>query len=437
MATKIVDYALILRHPDARDVLLFESNKPPVIRDNPYHFWQSCEPINQGMLAQYGLRAITLRPLFSSHQKSGEETVVSNVYLMRHLEGALPRGARWVELASLTSFPDEFPIPLEQIRRSVAATSVPAWYRFEWFDALKAAAELMPARELRQLRSWERSAVWRIDTPSGSQFLKSVPPLFAHEIPLTRWLHHRFPDNIPKSHPVQLAHSTLLEDYGSLSLMDHPVLDRWEDALRTYARIQIACIEQKPALIDMGAPVRGLPWIAERLDPFLADDTHFARGLRPLSKKERATLSASAPLILEAIQRLRASPLPETLEHGDFWAGQIFVHDEHIIISDWSDATISCPLFSLPFLLEEVGNQFPGFAEAKERLTDGYLAEWRRFGDLEELRSYQADATVLYGLHNAMRYHHDILPAMGQKWEMENMVNYGLRLMLKALRPSG
>ncbi len=52
---------------------------------------------------------------------------------------------------------------------------------------------------------------------------------------------------------------------------------------------------------------------------------------------------------------------------------------------------------------------------------------------LDILRALQTDVILLYGLHNAMRYHYDILPGIPQQWEMENMVNFSLRLTLQAL----
>ncbi|MEO1290374.1 MAG: hypothetical protein AAFV93_21690 [Chloroflexota bacterium] len=39
-------------------------------------------------------------------------------------------------------------------------------------------------------------------------------------------------------------------------------------------------------------------------------------------------------------------------------------------------------------------------------------------------------ANLLDDVFNAMRYHYDILPQMGQQWEMHNMVAYDLRLFL-------
>ncbi len=65
---------------------------------------------------------------------------------------------------------------------------------------------------------------------------------------------------------------------------------------------------------------------------------------------------------------------------------------------------------------------------AKDRLVQAYLSEWGAAGSVELYRAGE----IIAPLYAALRYQHDILPRMEIAWEMENMLNYNLRLMLKA-----
>ena len=42
-----------------------------------------------------------------------------------------------------------------------------------------------------QLRTWNLSAIWRLDTPAGPAWLKQVPAFFAHEAAVLRWVAER------------------------------------------------------------------------------------------------------------------------------------------------------------------------------------------------------------------------------------------------------
>ena len=52
---------------------------------------------------------------------------------------------------------------------------------------------------------------------------------------------------------------------------------------------------------------------------------------------------------------------------------------------------------------------------------------------MERLQEAFEEADLLSPLYTALRYYNDVLPNMHQRWEMENMLNYNLRLLLKAL----
>jgi hypothetical protein len=49
----------------------------------------------------------------------------------------------------------------------------------------------------RQQRTWNRSAIWRLEGRSGVAWLKQVPPMFAHEPSVLRWLAGVAPRLVP------------------------------------------------------------------------------------------------------------------------------------------------------------------------------------------------------------------------------------------------
>jgi hypothetical protein len=71
--------------------------------------------------------------------------------------------------------------------------------------------------------------------------------------------------------------------------------------------------------------------------------------------------------------------------------------------------------------------------DAGKQITDAYLEVWQGVCNRETLDALMPHIALLSPLYSALRYHYDILPQMEIQWEMENMVNYNLTLLLKAL----
>jgi hypothetical protein len=136
------------------------------------------------------------------------------------------------------------------------------------------------------------------------------------------------------------------------------------------------------------------------------------------------------PQLQRACDVLSHSPIPDSLEHGDLWFGQIMMREGQPIFTDWSDSAITCPLFSLPFFVAEK-DDMPDVPDVVSRISDAYLNAWCNFASRETINSLMPHVNLLSPLYTAMRYHYDILPQMEIQWEMENMVSYNLRLLLR------
>jgi hypothetical protein len=217
------DYAVVLN--SHREVLLID-DRIPCISDNAPHFWQTCESVNRAIAARYGLVVTTVRCLHTE-QRGG---VVANVYLMEYHDGDLPPGGCWVA-----------PIALPHLDEPATAADIklwlewfvtehpnrPAWYQPGFYQRLTeslAARVDAPAQALEQVRSWERSSVWRVRTHAAELYYKAVPAMFRHEPRLMDWLAAQFPDECPAVCDFHPGEAVLMPAYVGTPLMAQPDL---------------------------------------------------------------------------------------------------------------------------------------------------------------------------------------------------------------------
>ena len=106
----------------------------------------------------------------------------------------------------------------------------------------------------RQIRSWNLSSIWRIDTDEGSAWLKEVPPFAAHEGALLRWLDR------PGTTPVLAARGQrmLLADVAGTDRYDAGPAERLS-MLTELLRIQADAMSRLPELIALGVPLDDPP----------------------------------------------------------------------------------------------------------------------------------------------------------------------------------
>jgi len=120
-------------------------------------------------------------------------------------------------------------------------------------------------------------------------------------------------------------------------------LDRWHDVLERCARVQLACEDHTAALLALGVPDRRLAT--------LPDD--YAALLGRVGDVDPRLPSRDE--VTGLCRQLAAYGVRETLQHDDLHDAQVFIGpDGRSRITDWGDACVSHPFFTLAVTLRGV-----------------------------------------------------------------------------------
>jgi hypothetical protein len=437
-------YHLVVAHPREPLALLpAGAESLPGFSLPERRFWQEVDHINREARALLQTEVSTLRCLAIDYER--ERELLTRFYAVAPLDAGWepPPGARWVGPAELGGLPERQRQVLAEwfdwLRRPAPPARAP-WYRPGWLaeasawarDALSEAG-LTLSGPVEQLRSWQRSAILRLPTPAGPAYLKAVPPMFGHEPALTAALAAADPGRFTRPLALNQGRGWLLmRELRGPGLHELREVERWEAALRSFAEVQIASVGRAAELRALGVPERRLEDLAQRAGPLLADVPATLPGdPAGLSDAQRAQLAQLGPRLRDWCAELAAYRIPPALEHGDFWAGQVVVADRGYGFLDWSDSSIAHPFFSLLLFLIEVDDYFPKEPGVRERLRDAYLAPWAALAPRHSIvRAFEL-AQPLAALHHAISYHQVVLPNMELRWEMELMLPFYLKMLLR------
>jgi len=252
--------------------------------------------------------------------------------------------------------------------------------------------------------------------------------LFANEPALLAALAARFPGHVPVPLAVDRERRwQLLPDDGP-PLAEHLDYALWEQAIRAFARLQVASVEQVDYLLQVGCLDRRPQSLPAEIAPLLADPN--ARDT--IGADELTRLSALAPRLRSACAELADFGVPPTLVHGDLHAANIAVRDGDITFFDWTDACVAHPFIDVPLLLQDAGRVLAE-PDAGAKLREAYLSEWTALVPIERLREAYAVAEPVVALHHAVSYRHivasvDPVSALAFR--------YGIDLWLRALLTS-
>jgi hypothetical protein len=246
---------------------------------------------------------------------------------------------------------------------------------------------LEPAGEIEQphVRPW--STVLRVPTDDGDVWFKANMPTQAFEVAVVETLAARRPDLVPTLLATDLERGWMLQGDGGTRLREileeTGDFDVWVEILPLYAELQMDVAADRDRLLAAGVSDRLLASLPGQFEEVLTD----AESLESLTRDERRRLDALAPRIEVECRELADYGLPETIQHDDLHDGQVFVRDGRFLFSDWGDACVSHPFYTLVVTLAVLAYRLELDHDAPEldRFRDAYRERWTRFRPRREL----------------------------------------------------
>lgn len=248
-----------------------------------------------------------------------------------------------------------------------------------WIDEQLARLGLRRAGETEQAAVNPWSVVLRVPTGDGQVWFKASAESLRHEAALVGLLAARRPDAVPALLAADPDNGwTLTADAGECLrtvIQRERSLERWFEVLTMYAAVQLDLAGDVERMLALGVPDLRLATLPDRYDR-LMDEIDAEPGLR-----------ASSGRVAELADELACYGLPELLQHDDLHDGQVFLQDGRPLLTDWGDACISHPFFTLSVTLEGVIARGLDDEDGSEDIApyrDAYLAAFaaRYDGDL-------------------------------------------------------
>ncbi len=330
-------------------------------------------------------------------------------------------GFCWCDITELSSLTDPEDSQVALVQRECErvssgpseGASVPWEWRGSWGDDVREwVREQVKSHfsaeqaTLTPIRSWSISSVVRIDVDSsaGSHrlFFKASPKFFSKEVAITDIVAKRFPEISPALVAVDREWGwMLMEDLGDLTLGDADSVDIWCEAMRALAKVQIGFLGDTSLLERLGLERRSTSAIGSTLVEWMQDAVGL--GLDYEAERTGKALERLVPhvgLVDELCAKVDSLGLPSTLDHGDLDAGNIFVRDGKPVIMDWSDSSISNPLFA-PALISQVSRN--------SELWGAFLEEWTHVASIDQLEDAFEASKPLAALERAFHYRRNIV----------------------------
>ena len=442
-------YYAIVPDNTGRKVVLLQSPDGwtlPYLELDNWVIWQKVDHVAHQIKAQLGVDVTALRCL-----RIIQDLVLgtdSPIFVMeKHDPGWSPStNGRWATQADLKEIDlaveAHAPVISDWLQSNLDTRPhplTPDWYLPGWFQSATEwtteqcsglGIELIAPVE--QFHKSQRSSVLRARTSRSFVYMKAVPEMFEHELPLTQALSEQFPQLLPEVLAMDAQRSWLLmDDCGDDDLGSYEDLAVWQAVLESYSRVQVDLTNQTNRLFTLGCPDWGLEHLADSIDGLLTDtsamlpDTPWG-----LTTAEIDNLQNRASEFKDACGGLLDYSVPHTLEHGDFGYWQVIVSGDRYRFIDWSDSSVSHPFFSMWFLIEELRYGAPKLVASSEKLRDAYLKAWTDFEPMERLVEAFELARPLASLHQASKYRQTIIPQVDAKWEWEKMVPYFLKRLV-------
>jgi hypothetical protein len=347
-----------------------------------------------------------------------------------------PAGYGWApaDAALAATRPEPVRAALERSLRAAATLGgegvapwfVPGWRSrtAAWMDDRLAARGRSMTGEPRVVHAGPVAVVLRAETVTGPVYHKASVRHFAQEATILEALGLRTPGWVPEVLAVDPAVGSLMAPMGGRELADDPP-QTWGRGLRRLAELQVAWVGRTRELLTAGAPAKGLRALAAQVEAMEGVFDALVR-LEPDAWPAWSDLAGG---LCERILSLDASPVPESLVHGDFHPGNVQVDGEEVRVFDWSDGAISHPFVDLAVYLREL----PTPAE-RRRMVDAYLEPWSAGYERAALERAVVVAPAVGAVYQVAT-HLALVPALDprDRWQYEHAAPRWLRAALRPL----
>jgi tRNA A-37 threonylcarbamoyl transferase component Bud32 len=370
---------------------------------------------------KYGLLANVLQCV---HAEEG-----LRVYTAAIMESSMEKDIHWAsypEAANLISA-ENFPF-LKEWQSLQADHSIP-WFYPDWRMEMEnwVREELQFEKiEFQQIRSWERSALYKIIAGGGKYYFKAVPEIFRHEVNVSSFLWEAGIKYIPAVIAADDSKGWLLMKEVQGELLGKAGKEQdWREALLALAEVQKLSVKEAGRLREAGVPVRPLaPVVTSGLRQ--AAEALIKDGNNTGSQFSR--LKESIPEANLICSMLENQLVPLSLEHGDFFGGNIILEESLPIIYDWSDSSLSHPFLSAAVFLSEAAELFS--EEFADELLEAYLGGWIEWGSEEDLRKEYRHVQRIAPLFGLTVYENEIFPFFQNNWDKSRIIQEYVQLWL-------
>ncbi|MGC4044623.1 MAG: aminoglycoside phosphotransferase family protein [Armatimonas sp.] len=238
------------------------------------------------------------------------------------------------------------------------------------------------------------STVMHFRSGEETLYFKATAEYEGYETAVTAALSRWQPGYGPEVLAVDTERSwMLMRDIGvtlRAVLKENPDPRHWTTILTQYARQQQESLPKTAEFLNLGVPDRRLARLPSLLTEFLADSEAILLD-QPggMNSAEREQFYAFVPRFARLCERLAVLGIPETLDHNDLHANNVFVSaDGRYTVGDWGDCCVTHPFSVLTVVILSVGKNL-GWAEDGPEvaaLRADYLAEWETVASREAIQ---------------------------------------------------
>lgn len=256
-----------------------------------------------------------------------------------------------------------------------------------WIDELKSWIETVIAPCALHLHPrWDQYAMgpdfclMRWETNGPSLWFKAVGKRCLKEYSITAKLAQLSSRHLPQ---VIAFHSEwrgwLMFEAGGVDLEKTADPEAWTCTARSLADLELESAGHADSLLAAGCRDLRLEsldrsiarWLA-RMRELMAEQT-----VRSPAALSSDALEVLAEFLHLACERLSATAVKDTLNHGDLNPGNILVGPEHAVILDWAEASVSHPFFTLEYLLAIARRLHAHNERLYRSVEESYLARWK------------------------------------------------------------